>query len=206
MSVDLAPTPAPSRRRDRPDARSQTRRRTKGTAIAAIAAGTALLLGGTGTLAVWSTQTALTAGPIESGNLDLLLDTTEGVWTLQGLVGGLLTLDPASISAVRIVPGDVLTLTQPLEVVLEGDTLAADLSLSSTDVVGGALAPYVDVDLSVTGLGSAVDDTYRITPDTDGELTATVTITFDPATTGQLGANTTLDLSNLVFSLTQVAD
>lgn len=203
MSVDLATTPAPDPSRLR--ARPVKRRRTTGKAIAAIAAGTALLLGGTGTLAIWSTQTALTAGPIESGNLDLIVDTTEGAWTLDGLVGGLITLDPADISAVRIVPGDVLTLTQPIEVILEGDTLAADLSLSSTDVVGGALAPYVDVELAVTGLGSAVGNTYRVTPQTDGTLVAVVTITFDATTSGQLGANTELDLSNLVFSLTQVA-
>jgi len=178
----------------------------KGKAIAAIAAGTALLLGGAGTLAYWSTEQALTAGAVESGDLNLTIDPAAGDWTLQGAVGSALPIDPADIAAVRIVPGDVLTLVQPVEVLLEGDTLAADLTVNTDDLgVGGALAGLVDVDLQITGLQPTATNTYRLTSATDGALEATVTITFDSATANREGVNTPLNLNNVVFTLTQAS-
>lgn len=180
-----------------------TRRSRRGTAILAVAAGTALLLGGGGTYAYWSTQTALTSGPVESGDLDLSLGT--GTWTLQGVVGAAQTI--TDLTDVRIVPGDVLTLTQPLDVTLVGDTIAADLTAElGSSFTTGTLGTNLDVVLTVDSFGTATGaNTYRVTPADSGATTAELTITFDPTTPDQVGANQSVDLDDIAFSLTQAS-
>lgn len=175
----------------------------RGTAILAIAAGTALLLGGGGTYAYWSTQTALTAGPVESGDLDLSLGT--GTWTLQGVLGTAQTV--TDLSAVRMVPGDVLTLSQPLEVTLVGDTIAADLTAElGPTFTAGTLGANLDVELTIDSYGTATAaNTYRIIESDSGAATAQVTITFDPATPDQVGTNQSVDLDDIAFTLTQAS-
>jgi len=176
-------------------------RRTK--AILAIAAGTALLLGGGGTYAFWTTQTALTAGTVSSGNLALSLGT--GSWSLKGVLGQATSV--SNLTNVKIVPGDVLTLTQPVTVTLVGDTLAADLAVTQgASFVTGPAAPYVKVVVNITGPGAQTGtNTYRVTPATAGTLTATVTVTFDSTTPNLVGVNTPVDLNQLAFSLTQAS-
>lgn len=171
-------------------------------AILAIAAGTALLIGGTGTYALWSTSETLTAGPIETGDLDLALGT--GVWSLDGLVTAPATVaDPA---AVRIVPGDVLTLTQPLDVTLVGDTIAADLSVVVDEIVPPALASYITVDFASADLGAATGpNAFRITPADAGTIATTVTLTFSQTTPDRVATNTTVDLTAIAFQLNQAA-
>jgi alternate signal-mediated exported protein len=182
-----------------PPARTRSGARTKG--IVAIAAGTALLLGGAGTYALWTTSIDLGSGTIESGDLGLSLGTAQR--TLDGLLTGPLPIDPAALNAVRIVPGDVLELTQPVTVTLVGDTIEADLTVDAgTAFASGDVAPYIDVALEVNG-SAATDNTYRVTPDTAGTLTATVTITFDEETPGLDGTLETIDLAELGFTLTQ---
>ncbi|WP_279366885.1 alternate-type signal peptide domain-containing protein [Microbacterium testaceum] len=190
--------PATRTRADRP---ARRHRRTK--AILAIAAGTTLLLGGGGTYAFWSTQTALTAGTVSSGNLALSLGT--GSWSLKGVLGQATSV--SNLTNVKIVPGDVLTLTQPVTVTLVGDTLAADLAVTQgASFVTGPAAPYVKVAVNITGLGAQTGtNTYRVTPATAGTLTATVTVTFDSTTPNLVGVNTPVDLNQLAFSLTQAS-
>lgn len=189
----LTPTPAQPVRRSR-----------RGTATLAIAAGTALLLGGAGTYAYWSTETALTAGVIESGDLDLTLG--DGTWTLAGV------LQPATavtdLTDVRLVPGDVLTLTQPITVTLVGDTIAADLtSTLGPSFTSGSLAPYLDVELTLpAGLGTATaDNTYRIVGATEQTVDATLRITFLADTAERDGVNSAVDLGGVSFALTQAS-
>ena len=190
--------PAARTRADRP-----TRRHRRTKAILAMAAGTALLLGGGGTYAFWTTQTALTAGTVSSGNLALSLGT--GSWSLKGVLGQATSV--SNLTNVKIVPGDVLTLTQPVTVTLVGDTLAADLAVTQgASFVTGPAAPYVKVVVNITGLGAQTGtNTYRVTPATAGTLTATVTVTFDSATPNLVGVNTPVDLNQLAFSLTQAS-
>ncbi|MFJ4160413.1 alternate-type signal peptide domain-containing protein [Microbacterium testaceum] len=196
MSQSTEPTA-----RIRADRPARRHRRTK--AILAIAAGTALLLGGGGTYAFWTTQTALTAGTVSSGNLALSLGT--GSWSLKGILGQATSV--SNLTNVKIVPGDVLTLTQPVTVTLVGDTLAADLAVTQgASFVTGPAAPYVKVAVNITGLGAQTGtNTYRVTPATAGTLTATVTVTFDSATPNLVGVNTPVDLNQLAFSLTQAS-
>lgn len=179
------------------------RRHRRGTAILAIAAGAALMLGGGGTYAYWSTQTALTAGPVQSGDLNLSLGT--GTWTLKGVLGTAQTV--TNLTNVKIVPGDVLTLTQPLNVTLVGDTIAADLKAElGSSFTTGTLGTNLDVALAVSSYGTATGvNTYRITQANNGAATAQLTITFKPTTTGRVGANQSVNLNDIAFSLTQAS-
>jgi len=107
---------------------------------------------------------------------------------------------------VRIVPGDVLTLTQPLDVTLVGDTIAADLSVVVDEIVPPALASYVSVDFSSTALGTATaPNTFRITPADAGTITTTVTLTFSQTTPDRVATNTSVDLTAIAFELNQAA-
>jgi len=180
------------------------RRPRRGTAILAIAAGTALMLGGAGTYAYWSTATALEATDVQSGNLGLTLG--GGTWSLQGVLGNVTNI--TDLSAVRIVPGDVLTLTQPLTVDIVGDTLVADLTANvgaglSASVLGAQLD--LELDMPADYGTSTGTNTYRLTDADSGSTTATVTITFDPATADLTAVNETIDLADISFALTQAS-
>lgn len=179
------------------------RRHRRGTAILAIAAGAALMLGGGGTYAYWSTQTALSSGTVQSGNLDLSLGT--GTWSLKGVLGAVQPV--TNLANVRIVPGDVLTLTQPLDVTLVGDTIAADLKAQvGSTFTTGALGSNLDVALTVSSYGTpSGTNTYRLTQANNGAATATLTITFKPSTTGQVGASQSVNLNDISFTLTQAS-
>lgn len=183
--------------------RRTTRRHRRGKAIVAVAAGTALMLGGAGTYAFWSTSEALQATAVSSGNLDLSLGTSE--WTLKGIVGSV--RDVTDLADVRIVPGDVLTLTQVVDVTLEGDTLVADLAaVVGSDFATGALGAHLDVDLSISSYGAQTGtNTYRLTEANNGPATAVLTITFDPDVEQTTGANASVDLDEIAFTLTQAS-
>lgn len=175
--------------------------RTKG--ILAIVCGTALLLGGGGTYAYWSTSQALTAGDVQSGDLNLSLGT--GEWNIKGI----LNASPVAVpdpSAVRIVPGDVLTLDQPVTVTLVGTTIAADLTINTATLVPAALQPYVTVAFTSSTLGTPTGaNTFRVTPATAGTIQTTVTITFSGTAADRAGALETINLNNLGFTLTQAS-
>jgi alternate signal-mediated exported protein len=176
--------------------------RTKG--VIAILAGTALLFGGGGTYAYWSTQQALTAGTVQSGDLNLSLGA--GTWTLKGV----LTPTAANVpnpANVRIVPGDVLTLTQPVTVTLVGDTIQANLSvITTTDLVPVNLQQYITVAFTAPGLGAQTGtNTYRVLPANSGTFNATVTITFAQNTPDRVLTATGINLNNVAFSLTQAS-
>ncbi len=169
--------------------------------IVAIAAGAALLVGGTGVFAYWSTQQSLSVDDVQAGDLDLTLG--DGEWTLDGVLGTPNVIPAANLGNVRIVPGDVLTLAQDIDVTLVGTTIEAILATDLTGVVPAGLASYVDIAFD-PGVGTAEGtNAVRLVPADSGTIEATVTITFDPATPDQDGTNETLDLSALTFTLTQ---
>lgn len=182
-----------------PPVKKRLNARTK--AILAIVAGSALLLGGGGTYAYWSTQVNLGAGTVQSGDLNLSLGS--GSWSLKGVLDA--AANPVSaIGNVRIVPGDVLTLTQPLTVTLVGTTIAADLKVDTTTAIPAELAPYVTVSFT-SSAGTATGNTWRITPATAGALSTELKITFNGTAALREGVNQTIDLSKVGFTLTQAS-
>lgn len=168
--------------------------------IVAIAAGAALLLGGGGSLAYWSVSQNAVVDDIQTGDLNLTTGT--GTWTLNGVA-------VADVSTIKIVPGDSLVLTQPLNLTLVGDNLKAQLAVDSSSLVsiGGNTTANVTVTSAVSGL-TASGGVYPVTPSTlasNPTIAATVTINFASSTPNRADVNATINLDKLVFTLTQVA-
>jgi alternate signal-mediated exported protein len=156
----------------------------------ATAVGIALLLGGSGSYALWSQSVNVNAGSVSSGKLTLV-SAGDGAWDQ---------------SIAKIVPGDHLTYTEHFTVTAVGDNLTASLSsniASITNSVTGSTATttFAVVDSSsaavtpVAGVYTLGEDTYTVT--------ATVVVDFPSAATG--GQNGTINLSSIAISLTQVA-
>lgn len=151
--------------------------------------GVALLVGGGGTLAVWNNSAEAAAGTVVSGDMQLTAKT--GTWkNAQG------TTIP-NVAAYKVVPGDKLTFTQPVAVVLDGDLLKANLAVtraaSTSHLAISTPALTNDKGESVGTLDEKSDGTY----------TATVTVEFP--STGTDSKNKTVDLGQLAFTLDQVA-
>lgn len=168
----------------------------------AIAAGAALLLGGGTTVAYWSTQATLGAVQIETGDLNLELSGS-GSWELNGvIVANGASGDFTTLQDVRIVPGDVLTLQQSLDVTVVGDTMEADLAVDATELVDVTLASAIEVDFDISGQTETAPGVYRFDQSATG-LQATVTVTFDGATPERDFVNSQINLDEVDFVLTQ---
>lgn len=164
------------------------------------AAGIALLLGGAGTFAVWNATASVSGATINSGNLALTAN-TDGVWK-----DGTTTIDLATY---KIIPGKVLTYTQTLDVLADGNDLTATLTnsgvtTSSNTITGLTTALKVEkvsgANLTVGGTnGSSIAVTNGGT--TAGQVKATVTVTFPSSATA--GKSGTAVITAPTFTLTQ---
>ncbi|MBD8043069.1 alternate-type signal peptide domain-containing protein [Arthrobacter sp. Sa2BUA2] len=158
--------------------------------------GVALLLGGGGTLAVWNQSQVVKAGTIVAGDLNLVAG--EGAWTNAAGT----PVDPASY---KVVPGDVLTYTQELDVTLVGDLMEAKLSLDGAD------NNFANADVSKVVLENSegvVLDAESLVPSdipADKSVTATTTFAFNVATVNRDDAQNTADFTALRYTLDQVA-
>lgn len=174
---------------------------TKG-AIAAAAAGV-LLLGGAGSLAYWNSSQSIAGGSIKSGELSLTQETgqTCAGWTLDA-EGGATTYTPGTT---LVVPGDVITNTCDYTVNASGEHLAVTLGIDASSITGDTdLAGALTTAATYTLGGTAVADGAAVTSADDGKvLTASITVTFDSATTGVTAQNQTAALNAVAVSLTQ---
>lgn len=159
---------------------------------AAIAVGAALLLGGGGTLAWWNASDSVAAGTVASGELNVVAGA--GVWTDRA--GNTVT-----ISSYKVVPGDKLTFTQPLNVTLTGDKMAASLTPVGTGSDNGFDTANVIVsDLVLTSEGTEIAN-----PLTASQLvTATITFEFKSSTANRADVGQTYDFGQVAFNLQQV--
>jgi alternate signal-mediated exported protein len=175
-------------------------------------AGIALLLGGAGTFALWSDTQDIEGGTVQTGTLDINL-AADTAWAdiSTNAIGGP-EFDP---TVDEIVPGDVITLTQSVEIIADGKNLLADLTYKADSVViDPALEPYVTVGIAAaqtTGDATIVSNgtnSFRITPDEGGTSTfqIVITITFSATTPDRLAQTLTpgVDLSDAGFTVTQV--
>lgn len=108
------------------------------------AAGIALLLGGAGTLALWNADAQLDSTTIESGTMTIATNAAAAAEYADG---------NAVTATSLIVPGDVITITQPITIAATGDNLEANLSVDTSALV--------DVPNTVDELGDYVTFTFK---------------------------------------------
>ncbi len=109
-------------------------RRTQG--LIAVGAGALLLVGGS-SFALWTVNSQVAGGTITAGNLDVLV--ASGTWQDVSPEHAA-PVDIADIADFRIVPGDVLEGTFPVDVAALGDNLVADLTVGFASPSGALLA------------------------------------------------------------------
>ncbi len=172
------------------------------------AAGVALLLGGAGTFAVWNDTVSLTNPNIQSGQLsiDRVGANGNGKW----MDGATDVTTKIADGTYRIVPGTTLKYTERLNVTAIGDNLSASLTVPALSELTTAqdLAPYVTTTLEVNDNVIAGGEVLTFTSNAaaqplDVEITLDFVESYNGAALGQLGQNSTLDLSDVTFTLTQ---
>lgn len=169
-----------------------------------IGVGAALLLGGGGTLARWNAEATVAPGTIVAGDLNITANQAEGAWTNAAGV-------PVDIRTYKVVPGEVLTFTQKLNVTLTGDQMKARLDIANTGAVNaftGSKLPEVAVTQMVNGQSVAVnpaDLTPASLKPSNGVVTAKAVFTFNPDTSARVDANASIALGQTTFTLSQVA-
>ncbi|TAP45206.1 alternate-type signal peptide domain-containing protein [Arthrobacter sp. S39] len=167
---------------------------------AAIALGAALLLGGGGTLANWNAAATQTPGTIVAGDLNVV--NGAGVW--KDRLGVDITAKIAN-NTYHVVPGDLLTFTQDLNVTLVGDKMAATIATSGISATNGFTAAnnvVVSAPVLTVG-GSAVSNPLHPTGSTQ-TVTSTITFEFKATTAGRADVSATYNFNNVGFTLTQV--
>ncbi|WP_269938278.1 alternate-type signal peptide domain-containing protein [Arthrobacter sp. HY1533] len=157
--------------------------------------GIVLLAGGGGTLAVWNQTDIGTQGKISAGDLNLVAGT--GVWKNA-------KNEDITIGSYRVVPGEVLTYTQPLTVTLEGDLMVAHLTLTGASPVNGFVPADVTTSTTLTdAAGVTVEGNTPLDKDHDGDFTATTTFAFRLGTEGRSSVNATYDFKDIGYMLEQ---
>ncbi len=169
----------------------------------AIGIGSALLLGGGGTLAVWNQTQSANAGQIAAGDLELT--TQPGVW--KNAYGTVVDLDPTNaVADYKVVPGDVLTYSQTMDVKLVGDLMKAKLSIqnvpSSNFVDQNVTVENVVVkDAAGKDLKDAIIESSKATP--IQKVTASAKFTFKQDTDLRSSVNALADFKNISYKLDQ---
>lgn len=173
-----------------------------------VATGTALLVGGFGSFALWSEQDALPSDPISAGKLSLQAQT--GSWVDESEDAANATWDP---EADMLVPGDTVTLTVPLTVTAVGKNLAGTIELNGSELdvtdFGGHLAVSYDVaPTPEAGVRDETDGTVSFLRSEMGDnsiqAVGKVTFTLAEAATFSEAEDATAVLSEVEFVTNQV--
>lgn len=177
------------------------------------AAGIALLLGGAGTFALWNSSIGVGSSTVSTGTLKF--GTATGATWRDDSAGATTTAFVPTTD--KIVPGDVVSLTQNVTVSASGKNLKASLvyvpgSVTIPADLTGKIVPtltvtWVSGDSSLTGTGT-VTDPYIITPPANATGTSVfkvkISYAFDSAVTGTVGQGESVDLSGATYLLTQI--
>jgi alternate signal-mediated exported protein len=176
------------------------------------AAGVALLLGGGGTFALWSSSQTVTAGPVRSGVLSMD-PLAEATWRDVSVDRVARTIPTAEVGSYRIVPGDTLEVVQRATVHATGANLKAKLIIEPlsllTDSANAAFRDSLDYTVELTINGTAVtqnaDGSFPVTGiEGDSSLVYTATIGFPSTVEGTALQNGTLNLNSTKVTLQQV--
>lgn len=173
----------------------------KARSVAAGITGVALLAGVGGTFALWTDETRFARDRATLGALAL----TAGELSWTDVSPDVAAHAPggrpvAVVDDFRLVPGDVLLGTADVEVVLEGDTIAAVLTAAG----GDELPPWLDTDVWFTGAdGAELPRDQRLTR--GGNLQVHVRVGFPRGDRPHLDhQRESFDLDALVLTLRQV--
>lgn len=173
-----------------------------------VATGTALLVGGFGTFALWSEQDPLPSAPISAGELSLQAQAES--WIDESPDAETTAWDPATD---ELVPGDIVTLTVPLTVTAVGKNLAGTIHLdgSALDVNGFGPSLTVTYDVAPTPETGVTDEgdgsvSFLRSAMIDDTIQAEGTVTFALSSTASLSEaeNANAVLSDAEFVTTQV--
>lgn len=178
------------------------------------AAGVALLLGGGGTFALWSSSQTVVAGPVHSGVLSMD-PIGQPSWRdiSSDLAGGPRSLSADEIGAYMMVPGDTLEVVQTATVHATGTNLKAKLIVDPlslmADSANAALREALVFTITLTVNGTPVapnaDGTYPVQPVAGtSSLVYTATIAMPTTVSGTTAQNGTLNLNDIRVTLQQV--
>lgn len=160
--------------------------------------GIILLAGGGGTLATWNQAQNASMGSVVSGDLNLVPVKDSAKWTNASGA----TVDVAKY---KVVPGDVLTYTQELDMTLEGDLMVAKLEVTGAGVDNGFKDNATLSTTTLTGKAGKIAATDALTPANDGIVTASTTFTFKSTTDLRDAVNTSYNLTGIGYKLVQQA-
>lgn len=167
---------------------------TKG--VLATGAALMLLLGGGGTLALWTDAESIGGGAVNSGHLNIVTDGVNagcGDWQIDSGELVALTYSPGDL----LVPGDVLTRSCAFTIDAEGSHMRAsvDITTPSFSGVDGDFAGTLDAVVTAVEVdGVSVPEITEA--DDGGTLTADIQVTFD-----DLAGNATQSLSTVLDAL-----
>ena len=171
-------------------------------AIATGAAG-ALLLGGAGTMALWSANDTIDAGTVSTGHLTL---EAVGVGTWADATEGAATtvFTPATD---HLVPGDTVTYSQTVSIAADGKNLKGTLDvtgLTGEDALPEDVTVDVQVDRNAAGIVEDENNVITFGEAATYEVPVVITLSFAEGATGTM--DTPLDLGSMTLTLTQVAN
>ncbi|MGO2539999.1 MAG: alternate-type signal peptide domain-containing protein [Specibacter sp.] len=175
-------------------------------AIAAGAAG-ALLLGGAGTMALWSADTDINAGTVSTGHLTLD-SSAAGAWADASADAASTIFDPATD---HLVPGDTVEFSQTVTIGADGKNLKGELTVGD---LASAVPTELADDVTVTVAAAPTDPNLTVVGSTVSfaepgtyDVPVTITVAFAAGTAGSTAdttMDTPMDLTALSLTLNQV--
>jgi alternate signal-mediated exported protein len=176
------------------------------------AAGVALLAGGFGTFATWTDSKTIDAGTVKSGELRIEPITEDPTWHEGAAHQAAAVRSDFSTDELVMVPGDVFTMRQPLDVTATGRNLKAELTVTGVDWTPGAgfddslsvTVKYAGKSYTLPG-GSAVLNwkTSQEMADLNGATAATVTFAYADRPGGNEQTGWALDMRKTTLTLQQ---
>ncbi len=176
----------------------------------AAAASAALLLGGAGTLAYWSTTGTVTGGQFGTGALELDTSSCDGaVWTVSNEVEGVVDAPVPDLAAFKVVPGDVLSKACDIDIIAEGDNLRAVLEVvdGEASVVAGDDEALAEDDYEVTASFTVDGEEVTEITDEDAALPLSVLISVEFPIGAEVDNSSQLDtltITEFTVTATQV--
>lgn len=173
-----------------------------------VATGTALLVGGFGSFALWSEQDSLPSAPISAGELSLHQQAES--WVDESPDAATTAWDPTTD---ELVPGDTVRMTVPLTVTAVGKNLAGTIHLDGAALHTAEFGPDFTVSYDVIptpepGVTHEADGSVSFLRGnmTDDQIEATGKVTFTLSSDASLdeAENAHALLSDVEFVTTQV--